>query len=302
MIKAAIMGGSGCRAGELVRLIINHPDVNLLWAYSLSHAGAAISDIHRGLVGECDMTFTDKADLDGVDVLFSCLPQGKLREFLDGREISESLRIIDITGDFRHDGADSGFTYGLPELNRKALVRGATKASTPSPAVHAAALGLLPLAKNLLLNSPIEITGVTASTDSSLGNNFVNEISDAMAALQASFNAPVTVDIKRGDFARGTAVTIKTTTTMSTDSIRRLFDDFYDDHNFTFIVNRPVDILDVANTNKALIYIDKDGDTLTISTVIDNIVKGSSGNAIHCMNLLFGLHERTGLCLKASAY
>ncbi len=296
------MGGSGCRAGELVRLIINHPDVNLLWAYSLSHAGAAISDIHRGLVGECDMTFTDKAVLDGVDVLFSCLPQGKLREFLNSVPVDDNLRIIDITGDFRHDGIDSGFTYGLPELNRKALVRGATKASTPSPAVHAAALGLLPLAKNLLLNTPIEITGVTASTDSSLGNNFVNEISDAMTALQTDFSAPITMDIRRGGFTRGTAVTIKTAITISPESIRRLFEEFYDDHNFTFIVDRPVDILDVANTNKALIYIDKENDILTISTVIDNIVKGSSGNAIHCMNLLFGLHERTGLNLKASAY
>lgn len=302
MIKAAIMGGSGCRAGELVRLIINHPDVNLLWAYSLSHAGAAISDIHRGLVGECDMTFTDKADLSAVDVLFSCLPHGKLREFLDGRETPENLRIIDITGDYRHDGDKHGFTYGLPELNRKALVRGATKASTPSPAVHAAALGLLPLAKNLLLNSPIEIKGITASTDSSAGNDFVSEISDALAALQASFNAPVTVDMATGDFPRGTIVTITTETSLTPDSVRQLFEDFYDDHNFTFVIDRPVEILDVANTNKALIHISKDNGTLTVSVVIDNIVKGSAGNAIHCMNLLFGLHERTGLCLKASAY
>lgn len=323
MIKAAIIGGAGHRAGELIRLLINHPDVEIIWVHNPSEAGHPVSELHHGLTGETDLRFASDIDFDGIDVAFSCLPKGKSAELLSHITLPEDMKFIDLSSDFRtpHEGSD--FVYGLSELNRKPMVRGALHVATPGSVAMAVELALLPMAKNLMLNSPIHITAITGTTDTetapesvidfeyrhdnvSLSRAFVHpqleEITTTLSTLQASFNAPINILSFGGSFPRGTLVAAYMETPIELQQIRHLYEEYYDDHNFTFIVDRPVDIKDVTNTNKCLIRLEKIDGRLLVTAAIDNLLKGASGNAVHCMNLLFGLHERVGLMLKGSAY
>lgn len=323
MIKAGIIGGAGHRAGELIRLLINHPDVEILWVHNPAENGRTVAEIHHGLTGETDMRFTDKIDLDSIDVAFCCLPKGESASLLSTLTLPETLRFIDLSSDFRVSDENSDFVYGISELNRKPMVRGALHVATPGSVAMAVELALLPLAKNLMLNSPIHITAITGTTDTetapesvidfeyrhdnvSLSRAFVHpqleEITTTLRTLQSSFSAPVNLLSFGGSFPRGTLIAAYMTTPIDLDQIQALYEDYYDDHNFTFIVNHPVDIKDVTNTNKCLIRLEKIDDKLLITAAIDNLLKGASGNAVHCMNLLFGLHERVGLMLKGSAY
>ena len=324
MIKTGIIGGSGHRAGELLRLLINHPDVEIIWVHNPSAAGRNVGEIHHGLTGETSLSFTSDIDLDSIDVACCCLPKGKSAELLSDITLPEKLRFIDLSSDFRTScGDESDFVYGLSELNRKPMVRGALHVATPGSVAMAVELALLPLAKNLLLNSPIHITAITGTTDTetapesvidfeyrhdnvSLSRAFVHpqldEITNTLRSLQASFSAPINLLSFGGSFPRGTLVAAYMTTPVAIEQLTKLYEEYYDDHNFTFIVNHPVDIKDVTNTNKCLIRLEKIDDRLLITAAIDNLLKGASGNAVHCMNLLFGLHERVGLMLKGSAY
>ena len=323
MIKTGIIGGAGHRAGELIRLLINHPDVEIMWVHNPAAAGRSVAEVHHGPTGETHLRFTPDLDLDTVDVVFCCLPKGKSTELLSEINLPEKLKFIDLSSDFRTCRNDSDFIYGLSELNRKPMVRGALHVATPGSVAMAVELALLPLAKNLLLNSPIHITAITGTTDTetapesvidfeyrhdniSLSRAFVHpqleEITNTLRSLQVSFNAPVNLLSFGGSFPRGTLVAAYMTTPVELGQLQKLYEDYYDDHNFTFIVNHPVDIKDVTNTNKCLIRLEKIDDRLLITAAIDNLLKGASGNAVHCMNLLFGLHERVGLMLKGSAY
>lgn len=323
MIKTGIIGGSGHRAGELIRLLINHPDVEILWVHNPDEVGRNVAEIHHGLTGETSLRFTTDINLDSVDVAFCCLPKGKSAELLSKISLPENLKFIDLSSDFRTPREGSDFVYGISELNRKPMVRGAKHIATPGSVAMAVELALLPLAKNLILNSPIHITAITGTTDTetapesvidfeyrhdnvSLSRAFVHpqleEIKITLSELQASFNAPINLLSFGGSFPRGTLVAAYLTTPIDLGQIEALYEDYYDDHNFTFIVNHQVDIKDVTNTNKCLIHLEKIDDKLLITAAIDNLLKGASGNAVHCMNLLFGLHERVGLMLKGSAY
>ena len=322
MIKAGIIGGQGHRAGELIRLLINHPDIEIVWVHNPNAAGRLVSEIHHGLTGETYLRFTSDIDLDDVDVAFSCLPKGQSAQFLSEITLPEKLRFIDLSSDFRTCD-DSDFVYGLSELNRKAMVRGATHVATPGSVAMAVELALLPLAKNLMLNSPIHITAITGTTDTetapesvidfeyrhdniSLSRAFVHpqleEITRTLRSLQLSFSAPINLLSFGGSFPRGTLVAAYMDTPVDLEQIIGIYEDYYSDHNFTFVVGKPVDIKDVTNTNKCLIHLEKIDNKLLITAAIDNLLKGASGNAVHCMNLLFGLHERVGLFLKGSAY
>ncbi len=323
MIKAGIIGGAGYTAGELIRLLINHPDVEIKWIHSSSNAGNPVTSVHKGLVGELTMNFTDETPLDTIDVLFFCTPHGESRRFMESHEVPADLKIVDLAQDYRIAGDDHDFIYGLPELNRKAVVRGGMRVANPGCFATAIQLGLLPLAKNLLLNSPIHITAITGSTGAgvkpsatshySWRNDNVSiykpfrhqhlaEIRQSLETLQRSFNAPINFIPVRGCFSRGIMAIMYTDCPVSLDEVKRLYEDYYSDHNFTFISDTPVDLKDVVNTNKCLIHLEKVDDKLLITTVIDNLLKGASGTAVHNMNLLFGLHERTGLQLKPSAF
>lgn len=323
MIKAGIIGGAGYTAGELIRLLINHPDVEIVWVNSASNAGNLITDVHQGLTGEIDLRFTSETPLDKIDVLFCCTPHGDTRKFMESHDVPEELRIIDLSTDYRIEDGTHDFVYGLPELNRKRIVRGAKRVANPGCFATAIQLALLPLAKNLLLNNTIHVTAITGSTGAgvkpgptshySWRNNNVSiykpfkhqhlaEIRQSLGQLQSSFKADIDFLPMRGPFARGIMAAVYLDCPLDIEHLRKLYEEYYDDHNFTFIVDKAPDLKDVVNTNKCIIHIDKIDDKVLITSVIDNLLKGASGQAVHNMNLLFGLHERVGLQLKPSAF
>lgn len=299
MIKAGIIGGDSLKAGELIRLLINHPDVDIAWIHNPAAPGCPVSDIHRGLIGETDIRFSPGFDLNSVDVVFSCLPQGQSTNLLDHNTLPPTLRFIDLSGDFLDTTSRSSFVYGLPELNRKAMVRGALHVAVPGSVAMALNLGLLPLAKNLMLNSPVHVSVVTPH---SACVSCHDETSEVLRSLQSSFHSPIDIVACFNPRSRTTVITAATTSAVAIDQLTNLYNDYYDDHRFTYVVDSPATTSDIANTNKCLISLRKTGEQLIITSTIDSLLKGAAGNAVHCMNLLFGLHERVGLALKASVY
>ena len=323
MIKAGIIGGAGYTAGELIRLLINHPDVQLMWVNSSSNAGNPVASVHQGLIGETDLVFTDQTPFDEINVLFFCTPHGQTRTFLESHSVPDDLRIIDLSTDYRHQDGTHDFVYGLPELNRKAIVRGAKRIANPGCFATAIQLALLPLAKNLLLNKDVHVFAITGSTGAGVKpaptshfswrndnisiykpfrHQHLDEIRQSLSQLQNSFASEIDFIPVRGCFSRGIFATLYLDCPVELSEIRRLYDDYYSDHNFTFVTDKMPDLKDVVNTNKCLLHLEKEGNKLIIVSVIDNLLKGASGTAVHNMNLLFGLHERTGLCLKGSAF
>ena len=323
MIKAGIIGGAGYTAGELIRLLINHPDVQLMWVNSSSNAGNPVASVHQGLIGETDLVFTDQTPFDEINVLFFCTPHGQTRTFLESHSVPDDLRIIDLSTDYRHQDGTHDFVYGRPELNRKAIVRGAKHIANPGCFATAIQLALLPLAKNLLLNKDVHVFAITGSTGAGVKpaptshfswrndnisiykpfrHQHLDEIRQSLSQLQNSFASEIDFIPVRGCFSRGIFATLYLDCPVELSEIRRLYDDYYSDHNFTFVTDKMPDLKDVVNTNKCLLHLEKEGNKLIIVSVIDNLLKGASGTAVHNMNLLFGLHERTGLCLKGSAF
>ncbi|MDE6268659.1 MAG: N-acetyl-gamma-glutamyl-phosphate reductase [Muribaculaceae bacterium] len=323
MIKAGIIGGAGYTAGELTRLLVNHPDVELKWIHSTSNAGNRVSDVHQGLIGETDLTLTDKVDWTDTDVVFFCTPHGATREFMKKHEVPADVKIIDLSTDYRIEDGTHDFVYGLPELNRKRIVRGATRVANPGCFATAIQLALLPLAKNLLLNSDVHVTAITGSTGAGVKpgatthyswrndnisvykpfkHQHLAEIKQTLKTLQNSFSAEINFLPVRGCFSRGIFAMVYVDCPVSLEEVRKLYEDYYDDHNFTFVTDKAPDLKDVVNTNKCILHLDKVGDKLLITSVIDNLLKGASGTAVHNMNLLFGLQERIGLNLKPSAF
>lgn len=309
MIKAGIIGAAHPVAGELMRILINHPDVEIVWACEPSHRGLPVAELHRGLIGETYMRFTDAAAIDEIDLLFMCNDREgdsrKLFESLPADE-RERLRIIDISPDFVGTADVADFVYGIPEANRKPLVRGARHASVPSPEAMAILLALLPLAQNLMVNKPVQATVVHASHPYDLGLISVfpekeeNEVTSELRRVQNSFNQPVKIVSVSGGFRRGMMAVVYLESDVTLESVRTLYETFYDDHSFTFISDNNPDIREIENTNKCMLTIDKVDGRIVITSVIDDFLKGSAGNAVHVMNLLFGLQERVGLMLKAS--
>ena len=323
MIKAGIIGGAGYTAGELLRLLLNHPDVEIKWVNSSSNAGNKVANVHQGLIGETDLVFTDQTPWEEIDVLFCCTPHGETRKFMESHEVPQELRIIDLSTDYRIEDGTHEFVYGLPELNRKRIVRGATRVANPGCFATAIQLALLPLAKNLMLNSDIHVTAITGSTGAgvkpsatshfSWRNDNVSiykpfkhqhlaEIKQSLKSLQNSFNADINFIPVRGCFSRGIMAIVYMDCPIELDEIKKLYEEYYDDHNFTFVPDKAPALKDVVNTNKCILHLEKVEGKLLITSVIDNLVKGASGQAVHNMNLLFGLHERVGLRLKPSAF
>ncbi|MDE6643314.1 MAG: N-acetyl-gamma-glutamyl-phosphate reductase [Muribaculaceae bacterium] len=325
MIKAGIIGGAGYTAGELLRLLFNHPDVEVVSVMSTSLAGSRLDEVHKGLVGETDMKFDSELDLNAIDVLFCCTPHGASKTYIEAHpEISPELRIIDLAADYRLDDGTHDFVYGLPELNRKATVRGAKHIANPGCFATAIQLALLPLAKHQLLPDNVNVNAITGSTGAgvkpgatthySWRNDNVSvykpfthqhlaEINQTLKRLQPTFSGDIDFIPMRGPFSRGifASITLKCDTPI--EELLRIYRDTYDDHSFTFVSESPIDLKDVVNTNKCLIHLDRHGkDKLLVTVAIDNLLKGATGTAVHNMNLLFGLSEKTGLNLKASAF
>ena len=322
MIKAGIIGGAGYTAGELIRLLLNHPDVEIGFINSSSNAGNKITDVHEGLYGETDLVFTDELPLDEVDVVFFCTAHGDTKKFMDCHNLPEDLRIIDLSMDYRIADGSHDFVYGLPELNRRAVCH-SKHVANPGCFATCIQLGLLPLAKHLLLNDDIMVNAITGSTGAGVkpgptshfswrNNNLsiykpfahqhVPEIKQSLKQLQNSFDSEIDFIPYRGDFARGIFCTIVVKNTMETDELYKMYEQYYERDSFVHLVRKSIDLKQVVNTNKCLIHLERHGGKLLIVTCIDNLLKGASGTAVHNMNLLFNLEETVGLRLKPSAF
>ena len=309
MIRAGIIGGAGYTAGELIRLLVNHPEAEIVFVNSSSNAGNRITDVHGGLYGECDLVFTDELPLDKIDVLFFCTAHGDTRKFMESHNIPESLKIIDLSMDYRIASNEHNFLYGLPELNRRAICK-ASRVANPGCFATCIELGLLPLAKHLMLNSDISVNAITGSTGAGVkpsstshfswrNNNMsiykafdhqhIPEIKQSLTQLQTSFNAEIDFIPYRGDFPRGIFATLVVKTKVDLHEITRIYEEYYERDSFVHIVDKNIDLKQVVNTNKCLIHLEKHGDKLLIISCIDNLLKGASGQAVHNMNLMFNL-------------
>ncbi|MDE5657611.1 MAG: N-acetyl-gamma-glutamyl-phosphate reductase [Muribaculaceae bacterium] len=325
MIRAGIIGGAGYTAGELLRLLINHPDVEVAWVHSTSNAGNLVTDIHQGLIGETNLRFCDTTPWEETDVVFFCTPHGQSRTFIKENPIPEDIKIVDLSNDFRLKSSDDehDFVYGLPEMNRKPMVRGAKHVANPGCFATAIQLALLPLAKNHLIKSDIHVTAITGSTGAGVKpsatshyswrndnvsiykpfrHQHLGEIMQTMRELQPDFDAEINFVPVRGCFSRGIMAIVYLDIDEDIETIRQMYEEAYSDHSFTFVTDKQPDLKDVVNTNKCVIHLEKVDGKLLITSVIDNLLKGASGTAVHNMNLLFGLSERTGLNLKSSAF
>lgn len=318
MIKAGIIGGGGYTAGELIRILHYHPQVELAFVHSNSQAGNPIYSIHSDLLGEVDLDFTDTVDF-GVDVIFLCMGHGQSRAFMEAHEIPEELTVIDLSHDYR---LDSHFVYGLPELNRQDIQKSSRIANCGCFAT-AIQLGLLPLAKAGLLQDEVHITAITGSTGAgqspgatthfSWRNNNISvykafehqhlaEIIRSLTQLQPDFKEKVNFVPVRGDFARGIFASIYTNCLLSEEELYELYETFYREAPFTIVSRQNPNVKQVVNTNKCLIHLEEhDGKAFIIST-IDNLLKGASGQAVENMNLIFGFEQTAGLQLKASVF
>jgi N-acetyl-gamma-glutamyl-phosphate reductase len=329
-VRAGIIGGAGYTGGEMIRLLINHPAVDIRFIHSKSNAGKPVSDIHEDLVGETGLVFNAEWDSE-VDVVFLCLGHGESKKFVEESGAGfEGVLIIDLSQDFRLKYAGNTFVYGLPELNREEI-RVAQAIANPGCFATAIQLGLLPLAKAGLLGD-VYTTGITGSTGAGQGlsptghfswraNNIqayktlthqhLKEIGQSLRQLQpggaaagARAEAEPSVHFTpwRGDFTRGIFVSSQLRVERGAEEVLALFEDFYRGHPFTIVSRSPISLKQVVNTNKCLIQLEQVGHQLVVHSALDNLLKGASGQAVQNMNLLFGLEETTGLRLKANAF
>lgn len=322
MIRIGIIGGAGYTAGELCRLLLNHPEAEIVFINSESNAGNLITDVHEGLYGETDMCFTDELPFEDVDVVYFCFGHGKSTQFLTDHYIPADVRIIDLAQDFRLAAEGNDYVYGLPELNRTAIL-GAQHVANPGCFATCIQLGLLPLADAGLLQGDVSVNAITGSTGAGVkpsstthfswrsGNmsiykafqhQHVPEIVQSLQQLQPSFEGAIDFIPYRGDFPRGIFATEVITCDAPEEEIADLYRDFYSDAPFTHYVDRAVDLKQVVNTNKCLIHAERHGNKLLVTSVIDNLLKGASGQAVQNMNLMFELEEDTGLRLKPLAF
>ena len=301
MIKAGIIGGAGYTAGELIRLLLNHPDVEIAFINSSSNAGNKITDVHEGLYGETDLVFTDELPLDTIDVLFFCTAHGDTKKFMESHNVPEDLKIIDLSMDYRIKSDDHDFVYGLPELNRRTICQ-SKHVANPGCFATCIQLGLLPLAKHLLLNDDVMVNAITGSTGAGVKPGATSHFSWRNNNLSIYFHSEIDFIPYRGDFARGIFATIVVKTKVELEEIVKMYEEYYAEDSFTHIVDKNIDLKQVVNTNKCLIHLEKHGDKLLIISCIDNLLKGASGQAVHNMNLMFNLEETVGLKLKPSAF
>src|SRR5688572_30530100 len=321
-IKVGIVGGAGYTGGEIIRLLVNHPQAELVFVHSRSNAGKPLSAIHSDLTGETELKFSDSLD-QKIDVLFLCLGHGESKKFLQENILADSIKVIDLSHDFRL-GDSIGkreFVYGLPEVNRE-LIKKASNVANPGCFATTIELGLLPLAKLGILKE-VFTTGITGSTGAgqklqdtthftwrannisaykTLTHQHLKEINKTLKQLQPDFGAPINFIPWRGDFTRGIFVSSVITTDKSLEDLKKLYQDFYAGHPFAVVTDGTVDLKQVVNTNKCLIGIEKEGDKVVVHTAIDNLLKGASGQAVQNMNLMFGLDEREGLRLKSTVF
>ncbi|HVT84210.1 MAG TPA: N-acetyl-gamma-glutamyl-phosphate reductase [Chitinophagaceae bacterium] len=323
-IKIGIAGGAGYTGGELIRLLIHHPQSEIVFIHSKSNAGNPVSKVHADLLGDTDLKFTGELN-DNIDVLFLCVGHGQAKKFLEENKIAGTIKIIDLSNDFRLTNNQKqgirNFIYGLPELNRE-KIRSADNIANPGCFATCIQLGLLPLAKAGLLNE-VYTTGVTGSTGAgqnlsetshfswrasniqaykTLTHQHLGEIGESLRQLQPQRDIAVNFVPWRGDFTRGIFVSSQLSCDWSIEELNSLYKEFYKDHPFTHLSRDMIFLKQVVNTNKCIIQLEKVGSKLVVHSITDNLLKGASGQAVQNMNLMFGLNETEGLELKANYF
>ena len=336
MIKIGILGAAGYTGGELIRLLLNHPEAEIVFANSESNAGNPVTDVHEGLLGETELKFTDQLPFDKVDVVFFCFGHGKSEAFMKEHDIPANVKIIDLAQDFRlhpqsipnagaavHPTADChDFVYGLPEINRD-IISKAQHVANPGCFATCIQLGLMPAAAMKLINSDVAVNAITGSTGAgqkpgatthfSWRNNnlsiykafkhqHVPEIRESLTQVQGYLDASIDFIPYRGDFARGIFATEVIKTDKPLEEIVAGYKEYYKDAAFTHYSDKAIDLKQVVNTNKAIVHCDKVDDKLLITSCIDNLLKGAVGQAVQNMNIMFGIDETSGLKLKARAF
>ncbi len=332
-IKVGIFGAAGYTGGELIRLLVNHPQAEVVFANSESNAGNYVADVHEGLYGDTDLRFTADMPFGDVDVVFFCFGHGKSEAFMKEHDVPENVSIIDLAQDFRlapkqlvatqHPTADAhDFVYGLPEINRDKIAK-ARHVANPGCFATCIQLGLLPAAKMGLLTTDVSVNAITGSTGAGVKpgatthfswrvdnlsvykafrHQHVPEIKQNLGQLQGHFEADIDFIPYRGSFARGIFATEVVRTEADIDMIVDGYKDFYAKQPFTHYVDKPLDLKQVVNTNKALVHCEKIGDKLLVTSCVDNLLKGAVGQAVENMNIMFGIDEMAGLRLKANAF
>ncbi len=323
-VKIGIIGGAGYTGGELLRVLLRHPNVEITFVHSTSNAGELVSKVHADLVGDTDLKFASALD-QVIEVLFLCVGHGDAKKFLEANSIQSNIKIIDLSQDFRiANTANIGerkFVYGLPELKRTAIQE-AKNIANPGCFATAIQLGLLPLAAKGLLTD-VYTTGITGSTGAgqslsatnhfswranniqaykTLDHQHIHEIGQSLAQLQGNANADVHFVPWRGDFTRGIFVTTVVSTDLTIEALYALYEAYYEGHPFTHVSKNNIDLKQVVNTNKCIIHIEKQTNKIAIHSVIDNLLKGAVGQAVQNMNLMFDLDETAGLQLKANYF
>jgi N-acetyl-gamma-glutamyl-phosphate reductase len=321
MISAGIIGGAGYTAGELLRILLRHPDVSLDFIFSTSQAGSPVSSIHQDLMGETALRFSGNINPE-VDVVFLCLGHGNSIEFLKNNPFSKNTKIIDLSTDYRMHSRDHSFVYGLPEF-KKEEIKKAQFIANPGCFATAISLAVLPLAGEKLLKDELHINAVTGATGAGTSlsttshfswrdNNFsaykefehqhLDEIGQSIQMFQPNFDSEINFIPNRGNFSRGIFATTYTNFDGSLEDAKAMYDTYYKDSAFTFVIEEEVHLKQVVNTNKCLMNLQKHKSKLLITSVIDNLLKGASGQAVQNMNLMFGFPEEQGLRLKASYF
>ncbi len=322
-IKAGIAGAAGYTGGELIRLLLLHPNVEIVFAHSNSNAGKPLYHVHTDLLGDTTLLFASELS-NNIDVLFLCMGHGDSKKFLAANSIPSNVRIIDLSQDFRlKENATDKWVYGLPELNCEKISSSQYHIANPGCFATCIQLALLPLAQAGLLQADVHINATTGSTGagqspSATGhfswraNNLsvykafehqhLKEIGESLFQLQPSLNVPLNFIPQRGSFTRGIHASLYTQCALPIEEAIALYDQYYRNNPFVHISLRPVDLKQVVNTNKCLLHIEKHGDMLMVTSVIDNLLKGASGQAVQNMNLVFGLDETAGLKLKPVAF
>jgi len=324
-IKAGIIGGAGYTGGEMLRILVNHPNVDIAFVNSKSNTGNYIYEVHTDLFGDTDLKFSGDLSHD-IDVLFLCVGHGDAKKFLSENDIPDNIKIIDLSQDFRLSQNakfnNKNFVYGLPELQREAI-KAAQNIANPGCFATCLQLGLLPLAASNNLNSEVHITATTGSTGAgqspsatthftwrndnlsiykAFDHQHLGEIGQSLNQLQLDFGQTLNFVPYRGDYTRGIIASIYLDTDLGGDEAFKLYEDYYASHPFTHVTKRNIDLKQIVNTNKCFIQIQKHGKKLLITSIIDNLTKGASGQAVQNMNLLFGFDETAGLKLKATGF
>ena len=321
MIKVGILGAAGYTGGELIRLLLNHPETEIVFANSESNAGNPVSDVHEGLIGDTDLRFTDQMPFEDIDVVFFCFGHGKSEQFLKEHTIPAKVKIIDLAQDFRIKG-NHDYVYGLPEINKEDIVI-AQHVANPGCFATAIQLALLPAANLNLLKEDVAVNAITGSTGAgqkpgatthfSWRNNNLSiykafthqhlaEIRQSLSQVQGYLDASIDFIPYRGDFARGIFCTSVIKTKAPAEDIVEAYKEFYRDAAFTHYSDKAIDLKQVVNTNKALVHVDCFDGKVLVTSAIDNLLKGAVGQAVQNMNLMFGIDETAGLHLKASAF